>query len=278
KIQTWEVRPETMRLHLEDLEPLMNAHTRLVCVTHTSNVLGTLYPIREISDFVHEKGALIVVDGVAHAPHRLVDVQALDADFYVLSTYKVYGPHYGLLYGKKEHLLELPGINHSFIQENDIPYKFQPGNTNFELTYGMLGLTDYLQAAYAHHFDGEAPSLREQMVAVFDLIAEHEAQLSQRLLEFLLSKAGVRIVGEKDWHKELRVPTISFVAEGKRSDELVQQVDAANIGIRYGDFYAKKLIDSLGLRSYHGVVRVSMVHYNTLEEVDRLIEVLDRIL
>jgi selenocysteine lyase/cysteine desulfurase len=220
-----------------------------------------------------------VADGVAHAPHRLVDVQELDVDFYILSGYKVYGPHYGLMYGKKAELLKLPGLNHYFIQEDDLPYKFQPGNTNFELTYGMLGLVDYVKAAYQHHFgSSDVPSLRSQMEAVFALFAAHEEQLSKRLLDYLHSKSGIRIIGSDDWRKEVRVSTISFVVDGRKSDEIVQQVDAHKVGIRFGDFYAKKLIDALDLRSHNGVIRVSMVHYNELAEVDRLIAALDSIL
>lgn len=277
-IKIWTVRPDTLEFHLEDLEALMTDRTRLVCVTHTSNVLGTLNPVKEYARFVHDKGALIAVDGVAHAPHRLIDVQETDVDFYVFSTYKVYGPHYALLYGKKEHLLRLPGINHYFIQQDDLPYKFQPGNNNFELTYSMLGVVDYLEAVAQHHQPDNSRSSRANMELAFDLFSEHEERLAARLLDFLNSQAKVRVIGSTDNSQSVRVPTISFVVADMRSDELVEQVDPHNIGIRFGDFYAKKLIEDLNLTSYNGVVRVSLVHYNTLEEVDRLIEVLTKIL
>ncbi|MDB9357509.1 cysteine desulfurase-like protein [Nodularia spumigena CS-587/03] len=278
KVKVWQVRPDTLELHLEDLELLMSGRTKLVALTHASNILGTINPIKEITAFVHERGALVCVDGVAYAPHRLIDVQDLDVDFYVLSCYKVYGSHCALLYGKKEHLFRIPGLNHYFIEQSDIPYKFQLGNLNFELTYGMLGLCDYLsELAQLHYGDDTAPDLRGQMAEVFDLISVHEENLSDRLLEYLNSRPKIRVIGKTTARRELRVPTISFTVDGIHSSTIPPQVDSAYIGIRYGDFYAKRLIEYLGLASQGGIIRVSMVHYNTLAEVDRLIAALERV-
>lgn len=276
EINVWRLNPETLELDLADLERLMTPKTRLVAVTHASNVLGTINPIRAIADLVHAHGALICVDGVAYAPHRLVDVQALDVDFYVFSFYKVYGPHHALLYGKREHLLSLPGINHYFIDSTTIPYKFQPGNVNYELSYGMLGLCEYLsELAQRHYGDRTAPDLRQQMEQAFELISLHEEALSDRLLSYLTSKPTVRVIGLPNADRRQRVPTLSFVVSEIDSATIPPRIDPYQIGIRYGDFYAKRLIHDLGLQQQNGVVRVSMVHYNTLEEVDRLISHLD---
>ncbi|MEH2369290.1 cysteine desulfurase-like protein [Nostoc sp.] len=278
KVKVWKVRPDTLELHLADLEPLMSHSTKLVALTHASNVLGTINPIKEIAAFVHDRNAMICVDGVAYAPHRLVDVQDLDVDFYTLSCYKVYGPHHALLYGKEEHLLRLPGLNHYFIEQTDIPYKFQLGNVNFELSYGMLGLCDYLsELAQLHYGNETAPDLRNQMVQAFDLISIHEEHISDRLLNYLNSKPNVRVIGQSKADRKFRVPTISFVVDGINSSTIPAKVDQHNIGIRYGDFYAKRLIEYLGLASQGGIVRVSMVHYNTLEEVNSLIEAFEQI-
>ena len=278
KVKVWQVRPETLELHLADLEPLMSQRTKLVALTHASNVLGSINPIKEIAAFVHDRNAMICVDGVAYAPHRLVDVQDLDVDFYTLSFYKVYGPHHALLYGKEEHLLRLPGLNHYFIDQTDIPYKFQLGNVNFELSYGMLGLCDYLsELAQLHYGDETAPDLRNQMVQAFDLISIHEEHISDRLLNYLNSKPNVRVIGQSKADRQTRVPTISFVVDGINSSTIPVKVDQHYIGIRYGDFYAKRLIEYLGLASQGGIVRVSMVHYNTLEEVNNLIEAFEQI-
>ncbi|OYD92095.1 cysteine desulfurase-like protein [Nostoc sp. 'Peltigera membranacea cyanobiont' 210A] len=278
KVKVWKVRPDTLELHLADLEPLMSHSTKLVALTHASNVLGTINPIKEIAAFVHDRNAMICVDGVAYAPHRLVDVQDLDVDFYTLSFYKVYGPHHALLYGKEEHLLRLPSLNHYFIDQTDVPYKFQLGNVNFELSYGMLGLCDYLsELAQLHYGNETAPDLRNQMVQAFDLISIHEEHISDRLLNYLNSKPNVRVIGQSKADRKFRVPTISFVVDGINSSTIPIKVDQHNIGIRYGDFYAKRLIEYLGLASQGGIVRVSMVHYNTLEEVNSLIEAFEQI-
>lgn len=278
KIKFWQVQPDTLELDLADLDLLMSQRTKLVALTHASNVLGTINPIKEIAAFVHQRQAMICVDGVAYAPHRLIDVQDLDVDFYVLSLYKIYGPHYALLYGKQEHLLTMPGLNHYFIEQTDIPYKFQLGNVNFELSYGMLGLCDYLsELAQLHYGNETAPDLRSQMVQIFDLISSHEEKIGDRLLNYLNSKSGVRVIGQSQANHQARVPTISFVVDGIHSSTIPPKVDPHYIGIRYGDFYAKRLIESLGLASQGGVVRVSMVHYNTLEEVDRLIAAFEQI-
>jgi cysteine desulfurase family protein (TIGR01976 family) len=279
KIKVWRINPDTLQLHLEDLEPLLSNRTRLVAFTHASNVLGTINPVKEITQLVHSYGAKVCIDGVAYAPHRLVDVQALDVDFYAFSFYKVYGSHYALLYGKQEHLLAMPGINHYFIKQTDIPYKFQLGNVNFELSYGMLGLCDYLsELAQLHYGEQTAPDLRSQMVQAYDLMSAHEDVIGDRFLNYLTSKPNVRIIGQPQTNRDSRVPTISFVVEGIHSETIPLQIDKHNIGIRFGDFYAKRLIEDLGLDKQGGVVRVSMVHYNTLEEVDRLIEALETVL
>lgn len=277
-VKVWQVNTETLQFELEDLAKLMTDKTRLVCVTHTSNILGTLNPIKEYAKFVHGRGALICVDGVAHAPHRLIDVQDTDVDFYAFSYYKVYGPHYAMLYGRKELLYKMPGINHYFIDGDNSPYKFQPGDVNFEFAYGMLGLGDYLEDMYKVHFPEGSLGKRQQMAAVFDLFAEHEEKLANRFLDFLQSKSDVKIIGMNTGDKDKRVPTFSFVQGKRDSEEITLATDPHKIAIRFGDFYAKRLIQDLDLDEQNGVVRVSFVHYNTLEEVDRLISVLDPIL
>jgi cysteine desulfurase family protein (TIGR01976 family) len=278
KVKIWQANPETLNLHLEDLEPLLTSRTRLVALTHTSNILGTINPIRPIVDLVHNYGALVCVDGVGYAAHRLVDVQALDVDFYAYSFYKTYGPHYAVLYGKRKHWQMIPGINHYFIGETEIPYKFQPGNVNYELSYGMLGLQDYLnELARLHYGEMLAPDQRGQLQQAFRLISAHEEVLSDRLLRYLTSQPNVRIIGSPEADRIQRVPTISFVLDGVDSATIPPQIDPHHIAIRYGDFYAKRLIQDLDLAQQNGVVRVSMVHYNTVAEVDRLIACLEQI-
>ena len=276
-IKTWKINPETLLFDLEDLGHLMTEKTRLVAFTHTSNILGTINPVKEITSFVHKHGALVCVDGVAFAPHRLVDVKDLDVDFYVFSLYKIYGPHYSLLYGKNEILAELPNINHFFITQQETPYKFQPGNVNFELSYGLLGITDYLDSVYDIHAGANSSDYREKMSFVFELFAKHEETIVAPLIDFLNNKTNVRIIGEETSDKNIRVPTVSFIVDNVKSSTIPHKVDEHKIAIRYGDFYARRLIDDLDLSKQDGIVRVSLVHYNTIEEVDKLVGIFDQL-
>jgi cysteine desulfurase family protein (TIGR01976 family) len=278
-IKTWEVNKDTLEFELEDLKALLTEKTKLVAMCHISNILGTINPIKEIGQVVHDAGALFCVDAVAYAPHRMIDVRDWDVDFYTFSTYKVYGPHHAVMYGKFDLLRELPGLNHYFIGKDEVPYKLQPGNFNFELTYSMAGIPRYFAALHDHHFPEEMTiGKRQKFSAAFDLIAQHEEKLSEKLLGYLNSKKGITIIGNKTSDKSRRVPTVSFVSDKMKSSEIAEKVDPFNIGIRWGDFYAKKIIEYLGLVKQDGVTRVSLVHYNTEEEIDKLIEAFDQIL
>ncbi len=277
KIVEWPVEPGTLRLNPQTLAGLMSPRSKLVCCTHASNIMGTINPVREFADIAHAYGAKICVDAVAYAPHRLIDVQASDADYYAFSFYKVYGPHHAVLYGRYDDLVALPNQNHFFIEPTRVPYKFQPGNVNYELSYGCAAINDYLVELARR--DVKAPaSERDCLAAAFGMIARQEERICKRLLDYLETVPDVTIHGETSANAHVRVPTISFTVKDRDSADIVTQMDRHNIGIRYGDFYARRLIDSLGLRQRNGVVRVSMVHYNTLAEVDRLIDHLDPII
>ncbi|MCD1645538.1 cysteine desulfurase-like protein [Aurantimonas coralicida] len=271
-IRFWNCNSETLELDLDDLKALMNERTRLVCVTHASNILGTINPIAEISEIAHEGGAQVCVDGVAYAPHRAVDVQALGADYYIFSAYKVFGPHFGVMWGRRDRLLELDNIYHFFFGKDAVPHKLEPGNINYELAHGSVGAIDYVEELGVM---AGATAGRGAIEAGFRDIAEQERAITARLLDFLGSRNSIRIVGRNSSAVEDRVATISFIAGDRDSKAIVDQVDPHMIGIRHGDFYAKRLIQDLGLAPQNGVVRVSMVHYNTLDEVDRLIAALE---
>tara|TARA_B100000929_G_scaffold231948_1_gene188415 strand:+ start:201 stop:1427 length:1227 start_codon:yes stop_codon:yes gene_type:complete len=277
EVRIWKVNTESLELEISDLKKMMNSRTKLVAVTHASNVLGTINPIKKIAKEVHKAGALICVDGVAYAPHRKVDVQDLDADFYTFSWYKTYGPHLAVMYGKYNKLLKLDSLNHNFIGKKEVPYKLQPGNFNFELTYSTLGIIEYYEQLYSHHFNNKPADFSEKLSKTFELIATHEEKLASELLNYLNEVPEMRIIGSAKADASERVPTISFVHSKFQSDEIVEKVDHHGIGIRFGDFYAKKLIKSLDLEEKNGVIRVSLVHYNTLEEVRKLIKVFQQI-
>jgi cysteine desulfurase family protein (TIGR01976 family) len=272
EVKIWRLNDETLELDLADLDALMTPRTRLVCFSQATNILGTIQPVEEITRFIHARGAKACVDGVAYAPHRFVDVHAWDVDFYVVSLYKVFGPHLGLLYGKREHLLELSNINHLFIGRDAIPYKLQPGNLNYELTYGLPAIVEYLQEQGRRA--GGKGETRDLLATAYDAMARHEAETVAPLLDCLAATPGVRVLGKTDPAPEGRVATVSFVAEGRKSSEIPAQLDKHRIGVRYGDFHARRLIQDLGYADRNGVVRISLGHYNTAEEIARVCEAL----
>jgi cysteine desulfurase family protein (TIGR01976 family) len=274
-LKEWRFNPDTCALETGDLDRLLTDRTRLVCFTHCSNFVGTIHDVAAITKRVHQAGALVCVDGVAFAPHRRVDVAALDVDFYLLSLYKVYGPHLGLLYGKRAHLLALPSQNHFFLDDEPLPYRFEPGNVNHELTASLPGILEYLDALHDRLAPGAGGDRAARLGRVFARIAEHEERLAGRLLDFLRSKRGVRVIGQATADRATRAPTIAFTVPGRDASEIPPELDRARIAVRYGHFYAYRAIRDLGLLERGGVVRASMVHYNTEEEVDRLIRGLD---
>ena len=271
-IKVWGVDPQSCEIDLDALERLMTPRTRLVAVTHTSNILGTINPIAEIARLVHAHGAEIVVDAVAYAPHRAIDVVALDVDYYVFSFYKTYGPHLAMMYGKYDKLLELDWLYHYFYGREMVPQKLEPGNPNYELAWGAAGVVDYLDAL------GGGSGDRAAIARAFDDISAQEAALSERLLSYLRDRNDVRILGRRDSAASSRVPTISFKVDGRDAGEIVRAVDDAGVGMRHGDFHSRGLVEALGAAGSSGVLRVSMVHYNTVDEVDRLLARLDQVL
>ena len=275
-IRWWNLDRESLELDLADLDALMNERTRLVAVTHVSNILGTINPIADIAGAVHERGALICVDSVAFAPHRSLDVQQLDVDFLAFSQYKVFGAHHAVLYARYDLLAELDGLYHYFYGKDKIPAKLEPGNANYELAYGGVGIADYLEQLGTHC--GATGSRRQRIEAAFDAITEHEAALGERLLRWLRSRGDCRIMGYDSGDHPARVPTISFKPAHLDCGELARRVDAYRIAVRFGDFHARRLIEYLDLADRGGVVRVSLAHYNTADEVDALIEALDETL
>jgi cysteine desulfurase family protein (TIGR01976 family) len=275
-LKIWPLNRQTLTLELADLAPLMSERTKLVCVTHVSNILGSVNPVREIADFVHARGAKICVDAVAYAPHRAVDVQAIDADYYVFSLYKTYGPHYALMYGKYDLLLELDTLYHYFYGKDKVPGKLEPGNPNYELAYATCGIVDYL--ATLGQQAGETGSRRKKIEAAFTAITAQENLLTERLLTYLRARNDCRIVGQTVNRDDTRVPTIAFRFDGREAGEMCKAMDGEKIAMRFGDFHSRRLAEYLGLTDHGGMLRVSMVHYNTLEEVDRFTAALDRIL
>ncbi|EMD41811.1 hypothetical protein CERSUDRAFT_147137 [Gelatoporia subvermispora B] len=274
--------PYAVGLQLASLISLVTAKTRLVAFTACSNILGSVVPVAEVVRAIRERAQAlgarkteVCVDCVAYAPHRRMDVRAWDVEYCYFSMYKVYGPHTSVLYVRSQALRALSSLAHHFLDVSEKPYKLQPGGPGYELVYGCTAVPPYLRSLTSSGVLDDA----------FDAIASHEQALLNPLLEYLRGQAdrGVRLVGE-EYVSVARVPTISFVVVGERpinSKEIVNAFDkTGNIGIRYGHFYAYTLVESLrpALIVDDGVVRISLVHYNTVDEVMKIVAILKEVL
>ena len=275
-IVEWGVNPQTATLEIEDLQTLLNERTRLVAVIHCSNVTGGINDIARIARMAHDAGALICVDGVAYAAHRPLDVKALDVDFYVFSFYKFYGPHAAVLYAKRERMREVE--NQSLFFRDDVPRRINPGGPNYESTAGLVGIGEYFDALYDRHFAQRENDMRARARSVFGLFEDHEVRLATRFLEFLNAKQEIRLVGPNTADGSLRAPTFSFLVQGRKSGEFPPLLAQDKIAINSGHFGDYRIMEALGIDVEDGTVRASMVHYNTLADVDRLINALDRII
>jgi cysteine desulfurase family protein (TIGR01976 family) len=269
KVHLWPVDQDTFHCSLESLQELLSAKTKLVALPHVSNLLGQVVDLEPIVDLCHQVGAKVIVDGVAYAPHRAIDVQKWGVDWYVFSTYKVYGPHMAALFGRNEALAGIRGPNHFFIADDAVPYKFELGGASHEGCAGLVALQSYLA------FLAETESCnRATIEKAFGLMGELESPLQSKLVSFLRTVPDVRVVGSVGDS----VGTVSFVSRSRNCEEIVRHVQSRKIGIRSGHMYAYRLCQSLGIPVETGVVRASLVHYNSLNEIDRLIDALEEIL
>ena len=273
-VKEWKVDPGTGELDPADLDGLLTGRTRLVCFTWCSNIVGSLHDAASIVARIHAAGALACVDAVAYAPHRRVDVKAADVDFLVCSPYKIFGPQMGLLYGRRELLARTVNQNHDFV-DGQPAWMLCPGGPNHELTGTVSGTMEYFDAVHAHHFHDNAADARIRIGRVFDLFADHEAILAGRLAGFLADRARIHLFGRQDGARDGRVPVFSFTVEGEDSRSVAAAAHAEGLAVGVGHFFAARCIDAIGAASQNGVVRASMVHYNTVDEVDRLIRHLD---
>ena len=278
-VRELSVDPETGRLDFARLKNLMNKRTKLVFITHCSNIAGEIHDIAAIAREVHAAGARIGVDGVSAAPHLLPDVKALGVDFYYFSLYKVYGPHQGLMYVKREHLERMANQGH-FFNEKKLGKRLTPAGPQHGEIACAGGVIDYLEAAYAHHLGkGEAalPSLSARMQSICDRFHAHECTQANRILTLLRDK-GAWIIGPPTAEPHKRAATIGFRPKKGKPQDVVDKLIARQICTGSGHFYAYRLMQALGLEPDDGVVRLSLVHYNTEADVTRILEALDEAL
>lgn len=274
EVREWRIDPETGHLDPETLAPLLaDGRVRLVCFPHCSNVVAEINPVAGIVEMVHKAGAAACVDGVSYAPHGLPDVGALGADVYLFSAYKVYGPHQGIMVIREGFGMGLANQGHYF-NGSTLYKRFTPAGPDHAQIAAAAGIADYFDALHAHHFAPE-PNAARRGAAVHDLIRAHETALCQPLLDYLAARNDLRLIGPRD--ADRRAPTVAVALD--RPAEPVSEVLARDgINCWAGDFYAVRPLEAMGVDLAKGVLRLSMVHYTSGEDVDRLIAALDRVL
>ncbi|MGD9720327.1 MAG: cysteine desulfurase-like protein [Pirellulales bacterium] len=267
-----DFRPEDCTLNLEQLQAALSPRTRLVAVGCASNAVGTINPVQEICRMAHAVGALVYVDAVHYAPHGLIDVPRWDCDFLACSAYKFFGPHVGLLWGRRELLESLEAYKVRPAADR-LPDKWMTGTQNHEGIAGVLAAIEYL-AALGRQAAPEAGDRRAALRIAFGEIVAYERALCRQLLAGLAELPPVRVWGVADPDRlGERVPTVSITHERLSSPELAEFLGDRGIFAWHGNFYALETTESLGLEPA-GLVRLGLLHYNTAEEVDRLLSVL----
>ncbi|MFZ0540151.1 MAG: cysteine desulfurase-like protein [Candidatus Sulfotelmatobacter sp.] len=267
----WKVRDDG-NLHLDDLIPLVSSKTRLVASTLASNALGTIVDVAAAARVAHASGAEIFLDAVHYGPHGLIDVQAFDCDYLVCSGYKIFGPHMGFLWGRRELLERLPTFREDFIPDEP-PGKIEAGTFVYENVAGMEAAVVYLETLgrriAGNNAEAKSESRRSVLRRSFEAIRLYEESLSLEMLRVLNDCCAVVYgVTEKERMSQ-RVPTLCFNMPNLLPARVTEEFAKQNIGVRDGHMYTPRLMKRLGLPVESGVVRASLVHYNTVEEVRR---------
>jgi cysteine desulfurase family protein (TIGR01976 family) len=259
----------TCTLDMNDLHRQLTPRTRLVAVTHASNAVGTIPDLAAVAQAVHAAGAWLWVDAVHYGPHGPIDVRAIDCDFLVCSSYKFYGPHQGVLYGRRELLQRLRPYKVRPAADEG-PSRWETGTQNHECLAGMLGAFEYLA-----ELGGADRVLRPALEAAMDRIRRHERALVARLIDGLQQIPGVTIYGiTAPAELERRAPTVSLTWPPHRPEALAGWLASHQVFVTHGDHYATELMMRLGLVDEGGTLRIGMAHYNTASEVDLVLELL----
>ena len=270
-VREWRVDPDGGTLDLTDLDGLVNDRTRLVAFPHASNIVAAINPIAEVVARASAVGAHVVVDGVSYAPHGLPDLGTLGADVYLFSAYKTWGPHQGVMFVRRELTDRLGNQGHYF--NADRPhYKLVPAGPDHAQVAACAGIVEYLDGIYAHHCESEASQV-ERGRMVHDLFRSHEMDLLDPLLRYVAGRDDVRVLGPVDatW----RAPTVSIVPLRRPIPEVLAALVRQKMMVAAGNFYAPRLLEGMGIDPKSGVLRMSFIHYATVDEIDRLIEALD---
>ena len=263
-------------LDMEDLASKITRRTKLVAVGYASNAVGTINDVRQIVRLAHAAGAMAYVDAVHYAPHGAIDVRSLDCDFLVCSTYKFFGPHMGVLYGKREHLTRFEPYKVR-ANTNAIPNRWEWGTLNHECIAGITACVDYV-ADLGQRANPLASHRRARVLAAFAAIQKHEQGLMKILIPGLLSIPGLKLYGISDAQRfEHRCPTAAARIAGQTPLELASKLGDRGIFTWDGNDYALNLTERLDVEKDGGFLRIGLVHYNTAEEVERLLAALAEI-
>ena len=271
-----EIHDENCTLNIHDLASKINENTKLVAVGYASNAVGTINPVRVITRLAHAAGALCYIDAVHYGPHGLIDVALLDCDFLACSTYKFFGPHMGVLYGKRKHLSSLQPYKVR-PNTNAIPNCWEWGTLNHECIAGIEACVEYI-ADLGRRARPEADTLRAAIEAAYSAIHEHERGLLERTIKGLKTIPRLKIYGITDPARfNDRCPTFAIRIEGHTPLELATKLGERGIFTWDGNYYALNLTEHLDVERSGGFLRIGLVHYNTVEEVDRLLAALHEI-
>jgi cysteine desulfurase family protein (TIGR01976 family) len=268
-----DVREADCTLDLDELGSLLSPRTRLIAVGLASNAVGTITDVGRVIEMAHAVDALAYVDAVHAAPHLPIDVAAMRADFLVCSPYKFFAPHLGILYGRREHLERLEAYRVRPVG-NDLPAKFETGTQSHEALAGLLGTFEYLVSlGRAYGGASREADRRAALRAAMSAIRGYERDLVGPLIDGLQSVPGLRMFGITDPGRFAeRVPTVAFTMQGHTPRAMAEHLGNRGINVWDGNYYAWELVRRLGLDDSGGMLRVGLVHYNTLDEIDRLVE------
>ena len=271
-----DINPSDCTLDMADLERQITPRTRVVAVGYASNAVGSINNVQEITRLAHAVGALVYIDAVHYAPHGPINVRRLECDFLICSPYKFFGPHSGALYGKREHLARLRAYKVRPAPEVN-PFRWETGTQNHEGQAGILAAVDYL-AELGRRASPSVSSRRSALMAAYDVIRPYERNLAERLIKGLLAIPGLTFYGIKEAARGAeRVPTVAVRISGRTPRELASHLGERGIFAWDGNYYALNLSERLGVEPAGGMLRIGLVHYNTLEEVDRALEALDEL-
>ena len=272
RVLVWEADPISGQLDLNTLASLLDDRITMVAMTHCSNLVAEINPVRKVADMVHDANAILLVDGVSYCPHGLPDIDAIGADIYLFSSYKTYGPHQGVMVIRKSAHAALEPQSHYF--NRDVPSKWMtpagPDHVQIAAANGMLDYFDALD----HHHGGTDDAMRPRRVET--LFHQAERDNLRVLLDYLGNRNDLRLLGPND--PDNRAPTVSFTSSRLSATDIGQKLAARNIMAGVGDFYAVRLLETMGVSPEDGAVRLSFVHYTSRDEVNQAIAALDDIL